>query len=140
MLQSKTFLCQDDDMSDTGLGLELVDAGPGYIQRLLADIYQFEVSIKDVLFECHSFPFARNSYFRASIESFKTSVASPTECNAGLPKERPVLRINLSELPGGSQAFALIGNFCYESNIKITKANVLDLLSASKFLGFTEVY
>lgn len=41
------------------------------------------------------------------------------------------LRINLSNLPVGCQAFETIRSFGYDSRI--------DLLSASKFLGFTEV-
>lgn len=131
--KSRAFFSQDDDMSDTGLNTELVEAVPWNIETLLGGIYQFEVSIKDHHFECHSFPFAlKSSYFKASIAAFKTSLLENARSH------HPILRINLSELPGGSQTFELIKGFCYESRIKITKQNVLNLLSASKFLGFNE--
>ena len=119
-------LCQYDTMSDTGFESEHDDGGLGPLQRLLADIYEFEVVIEDRQFQCHSYPFALKSSF------FKKFFSK-----AGSEKKRKH-QITL-DLPGGYQTFELIRNFCYDSRVHITKTNFLNLFSASNRLGFTEV-
>jgi hypothetical protein len=138
-MQSASF--KDDNMSDSGLRTELVDTDPGPLGRLLANVYEFVVIIEELRFACHPYPFIlKSSYFKNSIEDFKNSNSkvAGSEQKAFSRQERLIPEIPLV-LPGGSQTFELIRNFCYDSKVRITKESVLNLLTASNLLGFTEV-
>lgn len=111
------------------MGLELDGDDPGPMQRLLADIFEFEVAIEGRQIQCHAYPFALKSSF------FRNAFSEKKNPNG---EDRSKLQIPLI-LPGGSQTFELIRNFCYDSRVHITKEKVLNLLSASISLGFTEV-
>ncbi|XP_041992696.1 BTB/POZ domain-containing protein At1g03010-like isoform X1 [Salvia splendens] len=53
-------------------------------------------------------------------------------------KDSKVSRLNLSGIPGGSQAFEQAAKFCYGVNIDITLSNAAMLRCASHFLEMTE--
>lgn len=53
-------------------------------------------------------------------------------------KDSKVSRLNLSGIPGGSQAFEQAAKFCYGVNIEITMSNVGMLRCAAHFLEMTE--
>ncbi|KAM3326308.1 BTB/POZ domain-containing protein isoform X1 [Capsicum chacoense] len=53
-------------------------------------------------------------------------------------KDTKVSRINLTGLPGGSDAFELAAKFCYGVNIEITISNVALLRCATRFMEMTE--
>ncbi|KAL3827859.1 hypothetical protein ACJIZ3_016661 [Penstemon smallii] len=55
-------------------------------------------------------------------------------------KDSKISTLNLSNVPGGSQAFELAAKFCYGVNIEITISNVAMLRCASHFLEMTEEY
>lgn len=145
-MQTASF--KDDNMSDSGLRTELVGSDPGPLGRLLANVYEFVVIIEELRFECHPYPFIlKSSYFKNSIEDFKNSIEDIKNSNykvagskhkAFSRQERVIPKIPLV-LPGGSQTFELIRNFCYDFKVRITEENVLNLLTASNLLGFAEV-
>lgn len=53
-------------------------------------------------------------------------------------KDPKISRINLSTVPGGSEAFELAAKFCYGVNTEITLSNVAVLRCAAHFLEMTE--
>ncbi|KAF3684438.1 hypothetical protein FXO37_01336 [Capsicum annuum] len=53
-------------------------------------------------------------------------------------KDTKVSRINLTGLPGRSDAFELAANFCYGVNVEITISNVALLRCAARFMEMTE--
>ncbi|XP_009757790.1 BTB/POZ domain-containing protein At1g03010-like isoform X2 [Nicotiana tabacum] len=53
-------------------------------------------------------------------------------------KDSKMSRLNLPDLPGGSEAFELAAKFCYGVNVEITISNVAMLRCASSFLEMTE--
>nr|XP_004247452.1 BTB/POZ domain-containing protein At1g03010 isoform X1 [Solanum lycopersicum] len=53
-------------------------------------------------------------------------------------KDTKISRLNLTGLPGGSDAFELAAKFCYGVNIEITILNVALLRCAAKFMEMTE--
>ncbi|MCD7461067.1 hypothetical protein HAX54_045080 [Datura stramonium] len=53
-------------------------------------------------------------------------------------KDSKMSKLNLSGLPGGSEAFELAAKFCYGVNIEITITNVAMLRCAASFLEMTE--
>ncbi|PHT71143.1 hypothetical protein T459_26247 [Capsicum annuum] len=53
-------------------------------------------------------------------------------------KDTKVSRINLTGLPGRSDAFELAANFCYGVNVEITISNVALLRCAARFMKMTE--
>ncbi|PHU22146.1 BTB/POZ domain-containing protein SETH6 [Capsicum chinense] len=53
-------------------------------------------------------------------------------------KDTKVSRINLTGLPGGSDAFELAAKFCYGVNVEITISNVALLRCATRFMEMTE--
>ncbi|PHU06943.1 BTB/POZ domain-containing protein [Capsicum chinense] len=53
-------------------------------------------------------------------------------------KDTKVSRINLTGLPGGSDAFELAAKFCYRVNVDITISNVTLLRCAARFMKMTE--
>ncbi|KAI9182377.1 hypothetical protein LWI28_024758 [Acer negundo] len=53
-------------------------------------------------------------------------------------KETKISRINLSAVPGGSEAFEQAAKFCYGVNVEITLLNVAMLRCAAHFLEMTE--
>ncbi|KAL5791742.1 hypothetical protein ACOSP7_000336 [Xanthoceras sorbifolium] len=53
-------------------------------------------------------------------------------------KETKISRINLSAVPGGSEAFEQAAKFCYGVNVEITLSNVAMLRCAAHFLEMTE--
>lgn len=55
-------------------------------------------------------------------------------------KDSKVSRLNLSGIPGGSQAFEQAAKFCYGVNIEITMLNVAMLRCAAHFLEMTEEF
>ncbi|OMO63754.1 BTB/POZ-like protein [Corchorus capsularis] len=55
-------------------------------------------------------------------------------------KDAKISRINLSAVPGGSEAFELAAKFCYGINVEITLSNVAMLRCASQFLEMTEEF
>ncbi|KAK4407046.1 BTB/POZ domain-containing protein [Sesamum angolense] len=55
-------------------------------------------------------------------------------------KDSKISRLNLSGVPGGSQAFELAAKFCYGVNIEITVSNVGMLRCAAHFLEMTEEF
>ncbi|KAH6821767.1 Phototropic-responsive NPH3 family protein [Perilla frutescens var. hirtella] len=55
-------------------------------------------------------------------------------------KDSKVSRLNLSGIPGGSQAFEQAAKFCYGVNIEITTSNVAMLRCAAHFLEMTEEF
>lgn len=55
-------------------------------------------------------------------------------------KDTKNCRLNLSGVPGGSEAFELAAKFCYDVNIDITLANVAMLRCAAHFLEMTEEF
>lgn len=55
-------------------------------------------------------------------------------------KDPKISRINLSAVPGGSEAFELAAKFCYGVNTEITLSNVAVLRCAAHFLEMTEEF
>lgn len=55
-------------------------------------------------------------------------------------KDLKVLRLNLHNVPGGSEAFELAAKFCYGVNVEINLANVAKLYCTSHFLEMTEEF
>ncbi|XP_073144554.1 BTB/POZ domain-containing protein At1g03010-like isoform X1 [Henckelia pumila] len=55
-------------------------------------------------------------------------------------KDSKVSRLNLSGVPGGSQAFELAAKFCYGVNIEITLTNVAMLRCTAHFLEMVEEF
>ncbi|CAH1417590.1 unnamed protein product [Lactuca virosa] len=55
-------------------------------------------------------------------------------------KDSKVIRINLHNVPGGSEAFELAAKFCYGVNVEINLANVAKLRCTSHFLEMTEEF
>ncbi|KAI3460829.1 hypothetical protein Pfo_017492 [Paulownia fortunei] len=55
-------------------------------------------------------------------------------------KDSKISRLNLSGVPGGSQAFELAAKFCYGVSIEITISNVAMLRCAAHFLEMTEEF
>lgn len=55
-------------------------------------------------------------------------------------KDSKISRLNLSGVPGGSQAFEQAAKFCYGVNIEITMSNVAMLRCAAHFLEMTEEF
>ncbi|KZV21540.1 BTB/POZ domain-containing protein-like [Dorcoceras hygrometricum] len=55
-------------------------------------------------------------------------------------KDSKVSRLNLSGVPGGSQAFELAAKFCYGVNIEITVTNVAILRCTAHFLEMVEEF
>lgn len=55
-------------------------------------------------------------------------------------KDSKVLRLNLHNVPGGSEAFELAAKFCYGVNVEINLANVAKLYCTSHFLEMTEEF
>ncbi|PHU05178.1 hypothetical protein BC332_26000 [Capsicum chinense] len=53
-------------------------------------------------------------------------------------KDTKVSRINLTGLPGGSDAFELAAKFCYGVNVEISISNVALLRCATRFMKMTE--
>ncbi|PHU07649.1 BTB/POZ domain-containing protein SETH6 [Capsicum chinense] len=53
-------------------------------------------------------------------------------------KDTKVSRINLTGLPGGSDAFKIAAMFCYGVNVEITISNVALLRCATRFMEMTE--
>ncbi|PHT36361.1 BTB/POZ domain-containing protein SETH6 [Capsicum baccatum] len=53
-------------------------------------------------------------------------------------KDTKVSRINLTGLPGGSDAFELAAKFCYGVNVEISISNVALLRCATRFMEMTE--
>nr|GLL42605.1 BTB/POZ domain-containing protein At1g03010-like isoform X1 [Ipomoea trifida] len=53
-------------------------------------------------------------------------------------KESKVSRLNLSDVPGGSEAFELAAKFCYGVNVEISLSNVGVLKCVASFLEMTE--
>ncbi|XP_016507426.2 BTB/POZ domain-containing protein At1g03010 isoform X1 [Nicotiana tabacum] len=53
-------------------------------------------------------------------------------------KDTKISRLNLTGLPGGSDAFELAAKFCYGVNVEITISNVAMLRCASKFMEMNE--
>ncbi|PHU15231.1 BTB/POZ domain-containing protein SETH6 [Capsicum chinense] len=53
-------------------------------------------------------------------------------------KDTKVSRINLTGLPGGSDAFELDAKFCYGVNVEITISNMALLRCAARFMEMTE--
>lgn len=53
-------------------------------------------------------------------------------------KDSKISRLNLSGVPGGSQAFEQAAKFCYGVNVEITVSNVATLRCAAHFLEMTE--
>uniref|UniRef100_A0A9I9DCL8 BTB/POZ domain-containing protein At1g03010-like n=1 Tax=Cucumis melo TaxID=3656 RepID=A0A9I9DCL8_CUCME len=55
-------------------------------------------------------------------------------------KDSKTSRVNLSTIPGGSEAFELTAKFCYGINVEITLSNVAMLRCASHYLEMTEEF
>ncbi|KAK1428206.1 hypothetical protein QVD17_17035 [Tagetes erecta] len=55
-------------------------------------------------------------------------------------KDSKSIRLNLQNLPGGSEAFELAAKFCYGLTIEINLTNVAKLRCTSHFLEMTEEY
>ncbi|KAJ9543298.1 hypothetical protein OSB04_023005 [Centaurea solstitialis] len=55
-------------------------------------------------------------------------------------KDSKALRLNLHNLPGGSEAFELAAKFCYGVNVEINLTNVAKLRCASHFLEMTDEF
>ncbi|XP_021723314.1 BTB/POZ domain-containing protein At3g08570 isoform X1 [Chenopodium quinoa] len=55
-------------------------------------------------------------------------------------KDSKVSKLELHNLPGGSQAFELAAKFCYGMNFEITAGNVAYLRCAAEYLEMTEDY
>ncbi|KZV32371.1 BTB/POZ domain-containing protein-like [Dorcoceras hygrometricum] len=55
-------------------------------------------------------------------------------------KDSKISRLNLSSVPGGSQAFELAAKFCYGVSFEITTSNVAMLRCASHFLEMSEEF
>ncbi|KAI3449532.1 hypothetical protein Pfo_006197 [Paulownia fortunei] len=55
-------------------------------------------------------------------------------------KDSKISKLNLSGVPGGSQAFEQAAKFCYGVNIEITMSNVAMLRCAAHFLEMTEEF
>ncbi|CAN4093115.1 unnamed protein product [Withania somnifera] len=53
-------------------------------------------------------------------------------------KDTKISRLNLTGLPGGSDAFELAAKFCYGVNVEITISNVALLRCAARFMEMTE--
>lgn len=55
-------------------------------------------------------------------------------------KDSKLLRLNLHNIPGGSESFELAAKFCYGLNIEINLSNVAKLHCISHFLEMTEEF
>ncbi|KAI7729563.1 hypothetical protein M8C21_021792 [Ambrosia artemisiifolia] len=55
-------------------------------------------------------------------------------------KDSKTLRLNLQNLPGGSESFELAAKFCYGLNIEINLTNVAKLRCVSHFLEMTDEF
>ncbi|KAI3829599.1 hypothetical protein L1987_03725 [Smallanthus sonchifolius] len=55
-------------------------------------------------------------------------------------KDSKAIRLNLQNLPGGSESFELAAKFCYGLNIEINLTNVAKLRCTSHFLEMTEEF
>ncbi|XP_024975235.1 BTB/POZ domain-containing protein At1g03010-like [Cynara cardunculus var. scolymus] len=55
-------------------------------------------------------------------------------------KDSKVLRLNLHNVPGGSEAFELAAKFCYGVNVEINLTNVAKLRCTSHFLEMTDEF
>ncbi|XP_020102060.1 root phototropism protein 2 [Ananas comosus] len=92
-----------------------------FSQEVPADVV---VEIGDSRFPLHKFLLvARSGYMRRRILE-----ANPSE----------VVRVDLSGLPGGAEAFEKAAKFCYGVNFEITVHNVAALRCAAEYLEMTE--
>ncbi|XP_008803009.2 root phototropism protein 2 [Phoenix dactylifera] len=84
------------------------------------------IHVGDVSFPLHKFMLvAKSGYIRRKImDSDRTNVA----------------RIDLSEVPGGVEAFEKAAKFCYGVNFEISVYNVVALRCAAEYLEMTEKY
>lgn len=55
-------------------------------------------------------------------------------------KDSKVLRLNLHNVPGGSEAFELAAKFCYGVNVEINLTNIAKLRCTAHFLEMTEEF
>lgn len=55
-------------------------------------------------------------------------------------RDSDISRVELLNLPGGSESFELAAKFCYGINFEITSSNVAQLCCASDYLEMTEEY
>ncbi|PIN11182.1 hypothetical protein CDL12_16213 [Handroanthus impetiginosus] len=55
-------------------------------------------------------------------------------------KDSKISKLNLSSVPGGSQAFEMAAKFCYGENVEITILNVAMLRCVAHFLEMTEEF
>ncbi|ERN06330.1 BTB/POZ domain-containing protein At1g03010 [Amborella trichopoda] len=56
------------------------------------------------------------------------------------PKDVKITKINLSDIPGGPEAFEHAAKFCYGVSLEITASNVAMLRCAADYLEMTEEY
>ncbi|KAL8548561.1 hypothetical protein ACS0TY_007744 [Phlomoides rotata] len=92
------------------------------------------IEIGTASFALHKFPLvSRSGRIRKLLLEAKDS-------NSNSNSNSKVSRLNLSSIPGGSQAFELAAKFCYGVNIEIAMSNVGMLRCAAHFLEMTEEY
>ena len=81
-------------------------------------------------FHLHKFPlFVRSSYFKNMSQS--QSQQSQQSASASADKKT---RIELKQFPGGVRNFALIADYCYNKDVKVTADNVVVVRCAAEYL------
>ncbi|XP_054783026.1 BTB/POZ domain-containing protein At5g48800-like [Prosopis cineraria] len=84
------------------------------------------IDVSGVIFSLHKFPLvSRSGRIRSLVAEHRDSDIS---------------RIELLNLPGGSESFELAAKFCYGINFEITSTNVAQLCCVSDFLEMTEEF
>ncbi|CAM8880760.1 unnamed protein product [Rhodiola kirilowii] len=94
-----------------------------FSQEIPTDV---DVAVGEAVFSLHKFMLvAKSNYIRKLIME---------------SKEPDLARIDLSDVPGGSQCFEKAAKFCYGVNFEITVHNVAALHCAAEFLQMTNKY
>ncbi|KAL9664593.1 hypothetical protein QQ045_019998 [Rhodiola kirilowii] len=94
-----------------------------FSQEIPTDV---DVAVGEAVFSLHKFMLvAKSNYIRKLIME---------------SKEPDLARIDLSDVPGGSQCFEKAAKFCYGVNFEITVHNVAALHCAAEFLQMTDKY
>ncbi|KAJ6821352.1 BTB/POZ domain-containing proteinisoform X1 [Iris pallida] len=84
------------------------------------------IEVSGTSFQLHKFPLVSRS---GRIRKLITEL-----------RDADVSRIELLNLPGGTESFEMVAKFCYGVNFEITTSNVAQLRCASQYLEMTEDY
>ncbi|KAJ7516915.1 hypothetical protein O6H91_21G008100 [Diphasiastrum complanatum] len=86
------------------------------------------IEVEEMTFHLHKFPLMSRS------RKFSNLVAE------SLSKAGEECRIQLPDIPGGTEAFELAAKFCYGVKIELTSSNVVALRCAAEYLEMTEEF